>query len=100
MGSVPTFPPELLGAIVAEVHFTPVLLQLRATNKTLNALATPLAFKSVRLENRNKSIQNFKFLVKSSLAPHVNEVVFQYMEQETRTSVENRLIHFQAYQAY
>ena len=95
MGSFPPFPPELLGAIVEEVHSPSDLLHLRATNSTLNTLATPLAFNSVCLQNRNKSIENFKLLVKSRLAPYVHEVVFQYTEQEDHgTFVENCSICF------
>ena len=73
-------PPELFGAIVAEVHSLPVLLRLRETNSTLNEFATPLAFRSVVLENRDKSTQNFKLLSTSRLAPFIREVVFRYME--------------------
>jgi len=75
-----SFPPELLGAIVAEVHSLPDLLRLRETNTTLNEFATPLAFRSVVLANRDKSIQNFRLLSTSRLSPFVHEVVFQYME--------------------
>lgn len=75
-----SFPPELLGAIVAEVHSLPDLLRLRETNTTLNEFATPFAFRSVVLANRDKSIQNFSFLSRSRLAPFVREVIFQYME--------------------
>lgn len=75
-----SFPPELLGAIVAEVHSLPDLLRLRETNSTLNEFATPLAFRSVVLANRDESIQNFRILSTSRLAPFVREVVFQYME--------------------
>lgn len=75
-----SLPPELLGAIVAEVHSLPDLLRLRETNSTLNEFATPLAFRSVVLANRDKSIQNFRLLSTSRLSPFVREVVFQYME--------------------
>jgi hypothetical protein len=75
-----SFPPELLGAIVSEVHSLPDLLRLRETNHTLNEFATPHAFRSVVLANRDKSIQNFRLLSTSRLAPFVREVVFQYME--------------------
>ena len=90
---VVSLPPELLGAILAEVRSTSDLLQLRLTNTTLNELATPLAFKSVCLENRNNNIKCFKLIAKSRLAPHVREVVFQYVEEVTGTFVENRSIH-------
>ncbi len=75
-----TLPPELLGEIVAEVNSLPDLLRLRETNSTLKEFATPLAFRSVVLANRDKSIQKFKLLSTSELAPFVREVVFQYME--------------------
>jgi hypothetical protein len=75
-----SFPHELLGAIVAEVHSLPDLLRLRETNSTLNEFATPIAFRSVVLANRDKSIQNFRLLSTSRLSPFVREVVFQYME--------------------
>jgi hypothetical protein len=75
-----SFPPELLGAIVAEVHSLPDLLRLRETNITLNEFATPLAFRSVVLANRDKSIQNFRLISTSRLALFVREVIFQYME--------------------
>ena len=75
-----SFPPELLGVIVAEVHSLPDLLRLRETNSTLNEFATPLAFRSLVLANRDKNIRNFTLLSKSKLAPFVREVVFQYME--------------------
>jgi hypothetical protein len=88
-----SFPPELFGAIVAEVRSPSDLLRLRATNSTLSAYATPLAFRSVCLANRDKSIQSFKLLVKSRLQPFVREVVFQYMEQDPSTFVGDRSIH-------
>lgn len=75
-----SLPPELLGAIVAETHSLPDLLRLRETNSTLNEFATPLAFRSVVLANRDKSINNFRLLSTSRLSPFVREVVFQYME--------------------
>jgi hypothetical protein len=84
-----SFPPELLGAIVAEVHFLPDLLRLRETNSTLNEFATPLAFRSVVLANRDKSIQNFRILSTSRLAPFVREVIFQYMELDPSMSVQS-----------
>jgi len=84
-----TFPPELLGAIVAEVHSLPDLLRLRETNSTLNEFATPLVFRSVVLANRDKSIQNFRLLSTSRLAPFVREVVFQYMELDPSMFVQS-----------
>ena len=93
MESSPTFPPELLGAIVAQVFSPADLLQLRATNSTLNTFATPRAFHSVRLANRDKSIRVFKLLANSRLAPHVREVVFQYMELDPGTFVQDHSTH-------
>jgi len=84
-----SLPPELLGAIVAEVHSLPDLLRLRETNSTLNEFATPLAFRSVVLANRDKSIQNFRLLSTSRLALSVREVVFQYMELDPSKSVQS-----------
>ena len=75
-----SLPPELLGAIVVEIHSLPDLLRLRETNSTLNDFATPLAFRSVVLANRDKSIEKFRLLSTSRLAPFVREVVFQYMD--------------------
>jgi hypothetical protein len=75
-----SLPPELLGAIVVEVHSLPDLLRLRETNSTLNEFATPLAFRSVVLANRDKSIKNFTLLSNSRLNLFVREVVFQYMD--------------------
>jgi len=84
-----SFPPELLGAIVAEVHSLPDLLRLRETNHTLNDFATPLAFRSVVLANRDKSIKNFTVLSTSRLSPFVREVVFQYMELDPSKFVQS-----------
>jgi hypothetical protein len=82
-----SFPPELLGAIVAEVYSLPDLLRLREANSTLNEFATPLAFRSVVLANRDNSIHNFRLITTSRLAPFVHEVVFQYMELDPSTFV-------------
>ncbi|KAH9997123.1 hypothetical protein BJV77DRAFT_107269 [Russula vinacea] len=82
MESPPVFPPELLGAIVAHVQSPSDLLQLRAANTTLNTFATPRAFRSVCLVNRDDKIRLFNQLASSRLAPHVREVIFQYMEAD------------------
>jgi len=75
------FPPELLGAVVAEVHSQSDLLQLRATNSTLNALATPLAFRSIQFRNTDKSLERFKRLAQyPKTAELIREVVYQYEE--------------------
>jgi hypothetical protein len=84
-----SFPPELLGEIAAEVDSIPDLLRLRQTNSTLNEIATPLAYRSVVLANRDKSIEHFKFIAKSRLSPYVHEVVFQYMELDPGTFVQS-----------
>lgn len=84
-----SFPPELLGAIVDEVHSIPDLLRLRETNTTLNEFATPLAFRSVVLANRDKSIRNFMLIATSRLARFVHEVIFQYMELDPSMSVQS-----------
>src|SRR5713226_5067695 len=90
-----SFPTELLGEIAAEVDSLPDLLRLRQTNSTLNELATPLAYRSVVLANRDKSIEHFKFIAKSRLSPYVHEVVFQYMELDPSTFAQssNRSIY-------
>ena len=77
------FSPELLGAVVAEVHSQSDLLQLRATNSTLNALATPLAFRSIQFRNTDKSLERFKRLaIYPKTAELVREVVYQYEEAD------------------
>jgi hypothetical protein len=92
MESFPSFPHELLGAIVTHVRSPSDLLQLRATNSTLNTFATPLVFRSVTLANRDNRIRSFKLLANSRLAPHVREVVFQYMEVDPGTFILDRSI--------
>jgi hypothetical protein len=78
-----SFPPKLLGAVVAEVHSQSDLLQLRATNTTLNALATPLAFRSIQLANTDKSLERFKRLAKyPKFAELIHKVVYQYEEAD------------------
>jgi hypothetical protein len=84
-----SLPPELLGAIVGEVRSLPDLLRLRETNSTLNEFATPLAFRTLVLANRDKSIHNFTLLSTSRLSPFVREVVFQYMELDPSTFVQS-----------
>lgn len=88
-----SLPPELLGAIVVETHSIPELLRLRETNSTLNEFATPLAFRSVVLENRDKSIKNFKLIATSRLMPFVREVVFQYRELDPSMFVQSIQIY-------
>jgi hypothetical protein len=79
-------PTELLGAIVEEVHSQSDLLHLRATNTTLNALATPLAFRSIQFSNTDKSLENFKCLTNHpKIAPLIHEVVYQYKEADAST---------------
>lgn len=97
MESPPVFPPELLGAIVAHVQSPSDLLQLRAANTTLNTFATPRAFRSVCLVNRDDKIRLFNQLASSRLAPHVREVIFQYMEADPGTFVQHRLIHLSSF---
>ena len=84
-----SLPPELLGAIVGEVHSLPALLRLRETNSTLNEFATPLAFRSIVLANRDKSIRKFTLISTSRLSPFVREVVFQYMELDPSMFVQS-----------
>jgi hypothetical protein len=75
------FPPELLGAVVAEVHSQPDLLRLRATNSTLNALTTPFVFRSIQFRNTDKSLERFKRLANyPKTAKLIREVVYQYEE--------------------
>ena len=93
MESSPVFPPELLGEIVAYVQSPSDLLQLRAANTTLNTFATPRAFRSVCLVNRENSIRDFKLLASSELAHHVREIIFQYMEADPGAFVQDRSIH-------
>lgn len=81
-----SFPPELFGAILAEVDSPSDLLQLRSTNSTLNSLATPLAFRSIRFANRDKSIARFKRLTTyPKIAELIREVVYQYEEADPST---------------
>ncbi|KAH9956335.1 hypothetical protein BC827DRAFT_1232144 [Russula dissimulans] len=78
-----SIPPELLGAIVAEVRSPSELLNLRAVNSTLNAFATPLAFRSISFANGDKSIERFKRISNSpKFAQHIREVVYQYEEAD------------------
>ena len=79
-------PSELLGAIVAEVHSQPDLLRFRTINKSLNAFATPFAFRSIQFSNTDKSLQNFKCLANHpKFAPLIREVVYQYKEADAST---------------
>jgi hypothetical protein len=81
-----SFPPELLGAIVAEVHSQPDLLRLRAANSTLNALATPRAFRAIQFANTDKSLERFKRLANyPKFTGLIHEVVYQYVEADRST---------------
>jgi hypothetical protein len=83
---VVSFPPELLGAIVAEVHSQSDLLQLRATNSTLYAFATPLVFQSIQFENTDKSLARFKRLTNyPKTSKFIHEVVYQYKKADRST---------------
>jgi hypothetical protein len=93
MESSPVIPPELLGAIVAYVQSPSDLRQLRAANTTLNTFATPRAFRSICLVNRDNRIRDFKLLASSELAPHVREIIFQYMEADPGAFVQDRPVH-------
>jgi hypothetical protein len=78
-----SFSSKFLGAVLAEVHSQSDLLQLRATNSTLNALATPLAFRSIRFRNTDKSLERFKRLAQyRKTAELIREVVYQYEEAD------------------
>ena len=78
--------PELLEAIVAEVHSPSALLQLRAANSDLNTLATPLAFRSICFINKDKSLERFKRIVNydhEKFAQHIRQVIYQYEEADS-----------------
>ncbi|KAI9459318.1 hypothetical protein F5148DRAFT_1219240 [Russula earlei] len=79
-----SFPPELFGAIVQEVRSPSDLLRLRAVSSTLNALATPLAFHSVRFLNTDSSIERFKRLTTyPKFLPLIRKVIYQYAEADS-----------------
>ncbi|KAI0046511.1 hypothetical protein FA95DRAFT_1573134 [Auriscalpium vulgare] len=70
-------PPELLQAIVNDVgESTHDLLQLRSVNRAFHALATPAAFRRVRVTATKDRARALARLLQSHLAPLVQEIVF------------------------
>jgi len=91
-----SIPPELLGAIVAEVTSLSDLLNLRTVNSTLNEFATPLAFRSVSFANGDKSIERFKRISNyPKFAQHIRKVIYQYEEADPSTFVGSFNPHIQ-----
>jgi hypothetical protein len=73
---------------VAEVHSQSDLLRLRAANSTLNALATPLAFRSIQFANTDKSLERFIRLANyPKFSGLIHEVVYQYEEADRSTCI-------------
>ncbi|THH13714.1 hypothetical protein EW146_g6537 [Bondarzewia mesenterica] len=75
MDSVPI---EMLWNIVGGVSSQRDLLNIRAVNKIFHLLATPPAFRTVRVKNSVKSADSFKRIVTSkALMPFIKEVRFR-----------------------
>lgn len=73
---------------MAEVHSQSDLLRLRAANSTLNALATPLAFRSIQFANTDKSLERFIRLANyPKFSGLIHEVVYQYEEADRSTCI-------------
>ncbi|KAI0267377.1 hypothetical protein BC834DRAFT_842600 [Gloeopeniophorella convolvens] len=78
---VPPLPVELFEAISAQVESPSDLLRLRLTNSALCALATPRAFRSIRVVNKSESVERLmRILEHNAFSRHVREVVYQYEE--------------------
>ncbi|KAJ7093324.1 hypothetical protein B0H15DRAFT_156497 [Mycena belliarum] len=84
-------PVELLHSIAAAVETTPALLQLRLVSKTLNVVATPLAFRVITVNDSVKSADALSFLQGSdgSVASAVREVRFEGDLEEEQWTGEN-----------
>ncbi|KAJ7457375.1 hypothetical protein FB451DRAFT_1406813 [Mycena latifolia] len=76
---MPDVPLELVHAIAADVESNSVLLQLRLVSKTLNSVATPLAFRVLTVQDSAKSAEALSFFqgCEDSVTSAVREVVFQ-----------------------
>ncbi|TFY65945.1 hypothetical protein EVG20_g5145 [Dentipellis fragilis] len=75
---VVSFPAEILWSISQNVVSPNDLRSLRATNKTLRAIATPSAFRSLSVRDWVKSAKGFIHILEDeALAPYVQEVIFQ-----------------------
>ncbi|THH17698.1 hypothetical protein EW146_g3171 [Bondarzewia mesenterica] len=69
---------ELLCDIVGGISSQRDLLNVRAANKVFHLLATPRAFRTVRVKNLIKSANSFKCIVTSkALMPFIKEVRFR-----------------------
>jgi hypothetical protein len=81
-----TLPPELLEGIVAEIPSPSILLQLRTCSSLFNILATPLAFRSIRFKNTDRSLERFKRVAMyDKFAQHIRQVIYQYEEADLST---------------
>ncbi|KAI0298371.1 hypothetical protein B0F90DRAFT_1926581 [Multifurca ochricompacta] len=76
-------PPELIAEIISEVHTPSDLLQLRLVNSMMNTLATPLAFQSIRVINKDRSVNRFRRIAAhKKFAQLVHQVIYQYEEAD------------------
>ncbi|KAJ6495909.1 hypothetical protein DFH09DRAFT_1376456, partial [Mycena vulgaris] len=72
-------PLEMLYAIVNELKSEPALFQLRLVSKTLNSVATPLAFRILIVKDSVRSAEGLSSLQRceGSITSAVREVIFQ-----------------------
>ncbi|KAI0060205.1 hypothetical protein BV25DRAFT_1828008 [Artomyces pyxidatus] len=87
----PFLPIELLQAIVDDVPAAQDLRRVRAANRTLDALATARAFRTLNLTNTETSADGFLALLECrELVRHVEEVV--YCDRTVDTGDDGRLM--------
>ncbi|KAJ6495899.1 hypothetical protein DFH09DRAFT_1337230 [Mycena vulgaris] len=76
---MPDVPLELLQVIATDLESESALFQLRLVSKTLNSVATPLAFRVVTVRDSVKSAEALSFLqgCDGSITSAIREIIFQ-----------------------